>query len=75
MIRAFLSILECFVEKGMAAEDIVVRTGLDAALVRHIIGMVLRTEFKRKQGAPVLKVTDRAFGSGFRFPISSKFNP
>ena len=69
------SILECFVEKGMAAEDIVVRTGLDAALVRHIIGMVLRTEFKRKQGAPVLKVTDRAFGSGFRFPISSKFNP
>lgn len=69
------SILECFVEQGMSAEEIVNRTGFDSLLVKRIIGMVLGTEFKRKQGAPVLKVTDRAFGSGFRFPVSSRFKP
>ncbi len=69
------AILEAFVEGGQAPEKIVAGTGADTKLVNKVIEMVLRTEFKRKQAAPILKVTDRAFATGFRFPISSGWKP
>jgi len=61
-------ILELHVEQSQSAEEIVAR-GFDEATVRRILRMVRVAEFKRKQAAPVLKVTSRAFGTGWRMPI------
>jgi NAD+ synthase/NAD+ synthase (glutamine-hydrolysing) len=61
-------ILELHVEQCQSAEEIIAR-GFDEATVRRILRMVRTAEFKRKQAAPVLKVTSRAFGTGWRMPI------
>ncbi len=62
-------ILELHVEQSQSAEEIVAR-GFDEATVRRVLRMVRMAEFKRKQAAPVLKVTSRAFGTGWRMPIA-----
>ncbi len=61
-------ILELHVEQSQAAEEIIAR-GFDEATVRKVLRLVRTAEFKRKQAAPVLKVTSRAFGTGWRMPI------
>ena len=61
-------ILELHVEQCQSAEEIVDR-GFDEAVVRRVLRLVRMAEFKRKQAAPVLKVTSRAFGLGWRMPI------
>jgi NAD+ synthase (glutamine-hydrolysing) len=38
--------------------------------VRRVLRMVVASEYKRRQAAPVLKVTEKAFGEGRRFPIA-----
>jgi hypothetical protein len=43
--------------------------------VTRVLGLVRRAEFKRKQAAPGLKITDRAFGTGWRMPIAAKIDP
>ncbi|HKE29339.1 MAG TPA: NAD+ synthase [Bryobacteraceae bacterium] len=62
-------ILELHVEQSQSAEEIIAR-GFDEAIVRRVLRMVRNAEFKRKQAAPVLKVTSRAFGTGWRMPIA-----
>jgi NAD+ synthase/NAD+ synthase (glutamine-hydrolysing) len=61
-------ILELHVEQSESAEEIIAR-GYDEATVRRVLRLVRIAEFKRKQAAPVLKVTSRAFGTGWRMPI------
>ena len=61
-------ILELHVEQSMSAEEIEAR-GYDGPTVRRVLRLVRIAEFKRKQAAPVLKVTSRAFGTGWRMPI------
>ena len=61
-------ILERHVEMSQSAEEIVAQ-GYDEATVRKVLRLVRIAEFKRKQAAPVLKVTSRAFGTGWRMPI------
>jgi NAD+ synthase/NAD+ synthase (glutamine-hydrolysing) len=61
-------ILELHVERSQSAEEIVAQ-GFDEATVRRVLRLVRVAEFKRKQAAPVLKVTSRAFGTGWRMPI------
>ena len=61
-------ILELHVEQCQSAEEIIAR-GYDEATVRRVLRLVRMAEFKRKQAAPVLKVTSRAFGLGWRMPI------
>jgi NAD+ synthetase len=51
----------------------IVSAGHDAAIVSRIVQLVSRAEFKRKQAPPGLKVTDRAFGTGWRMPIASRW--
>jgi NAD+ synthase (glutamine-hydrolysing) len=65
-------ILEAYVENYCSAEQIAVERGLDVEMVRHILKMVERAEYKRQQAAPVLKVTKKSFGNGRRFPIAAK---
>jgi NAD+ synthase (glutamine-hydrolysing) len=62
-------ILELHVEQSQSAEEIVAR-GFDEATVSRVLRLVRLAEFKRKQAAPVLKVTSRAFGTGWRMPIA-----
>jgi len=62
-------ILELHVEQSKSAEEIVAR-GFDEGMVRRVVKLVRNAEFKRKQAAPVLKVTSRAFGTGWRMPIA-----
>jgi NAD+ synthase/NAD+ synthase (glutamine-hydrolysing) len=51
----------------------IVAAGHDPATVDRIINLVARAEFKRRQAPPGLKITDRAFGTGWRMPIASKW--
>ena len=61
-------ILELHVEQCQSAEEIISQ-GFDEQTVRRVLRLVRMAEFKRKQAAPVLKVTSRAFGTGWRMPI------
>jgi NAD+ synthase (glutamine-hydrolysing) len=61
-------ILELHVEQSQSAEEIIAQ-GYDEATVKRVLRLVRMAEFKRKQAAPVLKVTSRAFGTGWRMPI------
>jgi NAD+ synthase/NAD+ synthase (glutamine-hydrolysing) len=65
------AILERHVERHEPA-DVIVAAGFDAATVRRVLSLVRGAEFKRKQAAPGLKVTDRAFGTGWRMPIAAR---
>jgi NAD+ synthase/NAD+ synthase (glutamine-hydrolysing) len=64
-------ILDLHVEQCKSADEIIA-LGFDEATVRRVVKLVRGAEFKRKQAAPVLKVTSRAFGLGWRMPIVRK---
>jgi len=66
-------ILERLVQKQQSADDIVA-AGHTIEIVEKVIRLVTRAEFKRRQAPPVLKVTDRAFGMGWRMPIASRWS-
>ncbi|PZV12595.1 MAG: NAD+ synthase [Leptolyngbya sp.] len=53
--------------------DQIVAAGHDPEIVNKIIRLVSRAEFKRRQAPPVLKITDRAFGVGWRMPIANRW--
>ncbi|MGB1622378.1 MAG: NAD+ synthase, partial [Synechococcus sp.] len=53
------------------SEATLIANGADPALVQRIAGLLKRAEFKRRQAAPLLKVSPQAFGSGWRLPIAS----
>lgn len=63
------AILERHIERHEST-DAIVADGFDRAIVERVLRLVRVAEFKRKQAAPGLKVTDRAFGSGWRMPIA-----
>jgi NAD+ synthase (glutamine-hydrolysing) len=65
------AILESIVCHHQSTEQLIDR-GYDPQVVEKIIKLVKRAEFKRRQAPPGLKITDRAFGTGWRMPIASK---
>jgi NAD+ synthase (glutamine-hydrolysing) len=65
-------ILVAYVEKFCSAEQIAREQNVDPALVRSVLKLVEQSEYKRQQAAPVLKVTQKSFGTGRRFPIAVK---
>jgi NAD+ synthase (glutamine-hydrolysing) len=65
-------ILEAYVERYCSAAQIAEEQGVDVELVRSVLQLVERSEYKRQQAAPVLKVTKKSFGMGRRFPIAVK---
>jgi NAD+ synthetase len=62
------AILERYVEDGKGLDEIVAE-GFDRELVREVLRKVDANEYKRKQAAPGLRITSKAFGHGRRFPI------
>ncbi len=65
-------ILELYVERQAGLRDIVA-AGFDEATVRRVARMVDRSEYKRRQGAPGVKITPKAFGRDRRMPITNGF--
>ena len=68
-------ILKAYVEEVRTPEEIAAHFGFPLDLVRKIAVNVDRSEYKRKQAAPGIKITSRAFGFGRPFPIAQKFVP
>ncbi len=66
-------ILRAYVEEDISFKDIVSR-GFDEETVKKVIRMVDGNEYKRRQAAPGIKITHRAFGKERRFPITNRYN-
>jgi len=66
------TILEAYVEHGKSAEQIAAEHKYNLDLVKSIIRMITRSEYKRQQAAPGIKISEKAFGLGRRFPIAAK---
>lgn len=66
------TILEDYIEDNRTAEQIARERKIDVALVKRIILMIERNEYKRQQAAPGLKISEKAFGMGRRYPIAAK---
>ncbi|HEV2699341.1 MAG TPA: NAD+ synthase, partial [Terriglobales bacterium] len=66
------AILEDYVEDSRSAEEISRSHDFELTLVKDVIRMVERNEYKRQQAAPGIKISPKAFGYGRRFPIAAK---
>ncbi|MGB6837457.1 MAG: NAD+ synthase [Dehalococcoidia bacterium] len=65
-------ILEAYVEEDQSLEEIVAQ-GFEEGTVRRVMAMVDRSEYKRRQAAPGVKITPRAFGRDRRLPIANRY--
>lgn len=63
------AILAMYIE-GNATFENIVAAGYDAETVRKVLNLAAKSEYKRRQAAPVIKVTKRAFGVGRRLPLA-----
>ncbi len=66
------ALIEAYVENNRSIEQIVA-TGLDEEMVRRWVKVINRNEYKRRQAAPGLRVTSKAFGTGRRMPIAANY--
>ena len=66
------AVLEDYVEDSHPIEQIAADHGFEIEVVRRVVRMVDRAEYKRQQAAPGLKISPKAFGYGRRFPIAAK---
>ncbi len=66
------AIMACYVERDMAPRDIVAE-GYAEADVRRVIGLIDRSEYKRRQSPPGIRITARGFGRDRRYPITNKY--
>jgi NAD+ synthase len=67
-------ILERYVVKEQAIEQIIEETGYDADVIKDMVTKTDRAEFKRRQACPGIKITPRSFGKGRRVPIARPDN-
>jgi NAD+ synthase (glutamine-hydrolysing) len=65
-------ILEEYVENLKSAPEIAALTGLDHDVIAFVIGLINRSEYKRQQAAPGIRISTKAFGIGRRFPIAAR---
>jgi NAD+ synthase (glutamine-hydrolysing) len=65
-------ILELFIEDNLSVDEISAR-GFDRATVGRVLEMVKRNEYKRRQAPPGVRISDRAFGRDWRYPITSGY--
>jgi NAD+ synthase (glutamine-hydrolysing) len=66
------AILELFIEDNLSVDEISAR-GFDRATVGRVLEMVKRNEYKRRQAPPGVRISDRAFGRDWRYPITSGY--
>ena len=65
-------ILEAFIEEDLSVEEITAR-GFDRDVIIRILEMVKRSEYKRRQAPPGIRISSRAFGRDWRYPITSRY--
>ncbi|HXE42627.1 MAG TPA: hypothetical protein VN516_06345, partial [Candidatus Baltobacteraceae bacterium] len=65
-------ILDLYIVKNLNKEEIILK-GFDATIVNDVLNKINFAEYKRRQAAPALKISPRAFGMGRRIPIAQKF--
>jgi NAD+ synthase (glutamine-hydrolysing) len=65
-------ILEAFIEEDLSVDEIEAR-GFDRATVSRVLDLVKRNEYKRRQAPPGVRVSRRAFGRDWRYPITSGY--
>jgi NAD+ synthase (glutamine-hydrolysing) len=66
-------ILTAYVEEDRTVAEII-QLGFDPAIVRRVVGLVDRNEYKRRQAPPGVKITGRAFGRDRRLPITNRYS-
>ena len=66
------AIIELYIERRLSAKEIM-ESGFDSETVDFVLRMIDRNEYKRRQAAPGLKITGKAFGTGRRFPIVQRY--
>jgi NAD+ synthase (glutamine-hydrolysing) len=66
------SILNYYIDRGYSANDII-NLDFNSEIVKWVVNAVDRNEYKRRQAAPGLKVTPKAFGMGRRMPIAARY--
>jgi len=66
------AILDVYVVKNLGKDEII-RNGFAAATVNDVVNKINFSEYKRRQAAPALKISPRAFGMGRRIPVAQKF--
>ena len=66
------AILEAFIEEDLSVDEIVAR-GFDRAVVGRVLDLVKRNEYKRRQSPPGIRVSRRAFGRDWRYPITNGY--
>jgi len=65
-------IVEAWVEDHLSVDEIIA-SGLDPQAVRQVVRLITGSEYKRRQAAPGIKLTAKAFGIGRRYPIAARF--
>ena len=65
-------ILEEYVENLKSAPEIAALTGFDHDVITFVIGLINRSEYKRQQAAPGIRISTKAFGIGRRYPIAAR---
>jgi NAD+ synthase (glutamine-hydrolysing) len=66
------AILEAFIEEDLSVDEIVSR-GFERATVSRVLDLVKRNEYKRRQAPPGVRVSRRAFGRDWRYPITNGY--
>ena len=66
------AIIECYIDNDMDTQAIIAK-GFDEATVKHIVTLINRNEYKRRQAAPGVRISERAFGKDRRYPITSGY--
>jgi NAD+ synthase (glutamine-hydrolysing) len=66
-------IIEAYVEDDLGVDEIVDRGIGERETVRHVTAMIDRAEYKRRQAAPGVKITPKAFGRDRRLPITNRY--
>ena len=66
-------VIEGYIERDLDLASIVA-SGIDRAVAEDIVGRIDRNEYKRRQAAPGLKITSKAFGVGRRYPIAARYD-
>lgn len=69
------AVLAAYIEHDASPQAIVTSTGLPASYITKICNLVDHNEYKRRQGPPGIKVTDKAFGRDRRLPITNRWRP
>jgi len=65
-------LLQCYIDESYTLKDLL-KLPFDPEIIKWVVQAVDRNEYKRRQAAPGLRVTSKAFGMGRRMPIAAKY--